>query len=258
MSTALLQPPATEEQLRERAKGLADDVEEQLLPDAGEANRSADPGAAAEVASRAQRVARREEFFETVRGAVMSIAGSPAWRAHDLATELLLLVERMRDVMKADPDAIDPEWRQREILQRMLVVLRAMVRQLMHDAIDRPEQAANFVAETLAGVEVSEVASLLATTPRMVNNYRKGEVRQIRKNPNRITLVGQLVYELQYSMTPRGILLWFDAPMPELGGRTPRELIDEDPAAHRLALIALVRGGRAQVDRGGVAYSAVE
>jgi hypothetical protein len=140
----------------------------------------------------------------------------------------------------------------------MLVVLRAMVRRLMHDAIDRPEQAARFVAEALADVEVSEVANLLDTTPRMVGNYRKGQVGQIRKNPNRITLIGQLVYELKNSMTPRGVLLWFDAPMPALDGRTPRELLDEDPAANRPALIAVARGGRAQVDRGGVAYGAVE
>lgn len=256
MSSMLLEPPATEEELRERAEELAGEVAEQLAP--------LEEAAAAVVAQQAggdspeQRVARRDAFFAELRGAVKSLAKSPAWRAHDLTTELLLLLESLRDEMAADADAADPEWRVREVLQRMLVVLRAMVRQLMHDTIDRPGQAAQFVARALTDVEVGEVAALLDTSARMVGNYRRGEVAQIRKNPNRVTLVGQLVYELHSSMTPRGVLLWFDAPMPALGGRTPRELLDEDPVAHRPALMALVRGGRAQTDRGGARYGAVD
>jgi hypothetical protein len=45
-------------------------------------------------------------------------------------------------------------------------------------------------------------------------------------------------------MTPGGILLWFDAPTDRLGGRTPRQLLDEDAVAHRDTLMALARGGR--------------
>ena len=253
MST-LLQPPATEDQLREYAEDLADEVAGQLAPsdppDVAPTRGATKPKAAL--------VARRQEFFGEVRAAAMSLAASPAWRAHDLTTELLLLVERLRDEIAADPDGIDPQWRVREVLQRMLTVLQAMVRQLMHAEIDRPEQAARFVADTLDDVGISEVAALLGISSRMVGNYRKGDVGQIRKDPARITTVGQLVYELHGSMTPRGVLLWFDARVPQLDGRTPRELLDEDPATHRAPLIALARGGRAQLDQGGVAYGAVE
>jgi hypothetical protein len=259
MSTAVLEPPTTEEQLRERAQELASEVEERLLPTADPPE--AEDGVTDTVASSEQTElvrAAAEGFFEELRAAVMSIARSPAWRAHGLTTELLLLMDQLRDLVEEDPEGNDPEWRQREALQRMLVVLQTMVRQLMHEAIDRPEQAARFVAEALADVEVSEVAGLLDITPRMVGNYRTGEVKQVRKNPNRITLIGQLVYELINSMTPRGVLLWFDAPMPGLNERTPRELIDDDPAAHRPALMALARGGRAQLDQGGALYGAVE
>ncbi len=257
MSLALLEPPTTEEHLRKRAEELAGDVVEHLAP--------AEEAAAATTAAvptadelRDERLARREAFFKQMRAATLNLTASPAWRTHDLTTELLLLVERLRDELAADTDATDPEWRVREVLQRMLVVLRAMVRQLMHNEIDRPEQAARFVAQALADVEVGEVASLLRTTPRMVRNYRTGEVAQIRKNAARVTLIGQLVYELRGSMTSRGVLLWFDARTPELGDRTPRELLDEDPATHRPALIAFARGGRAQTDRGGVAYGALD
>ncbi|HWK29384.1 MAG TPA: hypothetical protein VNS09_22665 [Solirubrobacter sp.] len=236
MSTALLEPPATVDELRERAEELAGDVAEQLEPPV------AGPAPPA--------------FFGPLRAAVLSLARSPAWRSHDLTTELLLLVERLRDELDADRTGTDPEWRVREVLQRMLVVLRAMVRQLEHNELDRPEHAARFVAQALADVEVGQVAALLDTSPRMVANYRRGHVGQLRKNPARVTLVAQLVHELLGSMTARGVLLWFDAR--QLDGRTPRELIDEDPATHRAALIALARGGRAQTDRGGARLGAVD
>jgi hypothetical protein len=249
MSSALLDPPTTQEELREAAEELAHGVEEHLEPST--ALEEADGETQA-------RVQARQAFFDELRAAVLLVAKSRAWRAHDLARELLVRVEDLRDAMAADPEATDPEWRQREVLQRMLVVLRAMIRQLAHDAIDRPEEAARFVANTLGDIEPSEVANLLDTSVRMVGNYRKGEVGQIRKNPNRITLIAQLVYELRYSMTPRGVLLWFDAPMSQLGDRTPRQLLDEDPVANRRALIALARGGRGQLDSGGVVYADLE
>src|ERR1035438_6272165 len=148
MPTAVLKPPTTEEELRERAEGLAQDVEEQLEA----------PIDTTENEQRDQRIAARATFFDALRAAVLAVAKSSAWRAHDLARELLLLVEEFRDAITADPDAQDPQWRQREALQRMLVVLHAMIRQLEHDAIDRPEKAAQLVAKTLIDVEVSEVA----------------------------------------------------------------------------------------------------
>jgi hypothetical protein len=241
----LLDPPTTEAALRERAEELAHDVEGRLEP------------ASADSEDAEARVAARQTFFDELRTVILSIAQSPAWRAHDLARDLLVLVEELRDAIEDDPEAEDPQWRQREVLQRLLVVLHTMLRQLEHGAIDGPEYAARFVAQTLATVEVNEVAALLDTSPKMVNKYRDGEVGQIRKNPHRITLVGQLVYELRYSMTPRGVLLWFDAPMEALDGRTPRQLLDEDPVANASTLITLSRGGRAQLDRGGVAYGDV-
>lgn len=250
MAVALLDPPATETALRDRAAELADEVETRY--------QGAPDHAATATPTTALPPAGVPEFFEWLRPQVMSIASSPAWREHDLTTELLLLLERLRDEIADDPQGDDPQWRVRETLQRVNVVLRAMVRQLMHESIDRPEHAAHFVASELSDVEVSKVAKLLGTTPRMVASYRTGDVRQIRKHPDRITLVGQLVYELKGSMTPRGVLLWFDAPMAALGERTPRDLLDEDPAAHRTALLRLARGGRAQLDQSGADSDGVD
>jgi hypothetical protein len=241
MCAAVLDPPATADQLLSRATELADDVTIAL-------ERPAATVIDEQERTRERRLARRQEFFAEVRAGVRNLAASPAWRKHDLTTELLLLMERLRDEIDADTDGMDPEWRVREVLQRTLVVLRAMVRQLEHNELDRPERAAAFVAQALADVEVGQVAALLDITPRMVANYRNGEVGTLRKNPARVTLVAQLVNELLGSMTERGALLWFDARM--LDGRTPRELIDEDPATHRQPLMSLARGGRAQTDQG--------
>jgi hypothetical protein len=251
MAIAPLEPPATTEELRERAAELAGEVTVRLQP-------AEQIGSAVAAAAREERVAQRDAFFMTLRHAATSIASSPAWRTHELTTELLLLMERLRDELAVDPEALDLQWRVREVLQRMVVVLQAMVRQLEHNELDRPEQAARFVVQALADIEVGQIAALLGTSPRMVTNYRRGEVAQIRKNPARITLVAQLVSELLGSMTARGVLLWFDARLPRLHDRTPRELIDEDPATSRQALIALARGGRAQTDRGGAVDDAVD
>ena len=112
------------------------------------------------------------------------------------------------------------------------------------------------MAKALADVEVGQVATLLGTSPRMVSNYREGKVGQIRKDPARITLVAQLVNELLGSMTPRGALLWF-----ELRGcsRPDAARADRRGRGHlRAPLIALARGGRAQTDRGGARYGALD
>jgi hypothetical protein len=75
----------------------------------------------------------------------------------------------------------------------MHVVVRAMLRRLDHEAIDDPTVAAKFVAEELRSVEAGEVARLLGATTKSVRNWRDGRVEQIKRNPDRIVLIGQLV-----------------------------------------------------------------
>ena len=65
--------------------------------------------------------------------------------------------------------------------------------------------------------------------------------------PQRITLIGQLIYEVRNSTTPHGILMWFDRQREQLGGRTPRELLDADLSEATARLVPLARGGRAQL-----------
>lgn len=239
MTPALLEPATTDAALRDQAAVIWHELDEELALERPEQ---------ALAAERKQRVRHRQKLFEDLRTAILLLARSPAWRTHDLALELLLVLEDLRAEIELDPDGADPKWRQRAALMRMRVVVQAMIRQLDHLAIDDPPFAAKLVAETLAEIEPGEVARLLGASVKSVENWRSGRVEQIKRNPNRIALVGQLVYELRGTMTPRGILLWFDAPREQLRGRTPRELIDDDVAAAADRLLPLARGGRGQLD----------
>jgi DNA-binding transcriptional regulator YiaG len=236
--------PFTDAELRERVEALERDVFAALKPYQEPSTRDLrnDP------VSRKRRVSARERWFERVQGEILELARNPAWRDHGLTVELLLTLEDVRAEIALDRDALDADWKVRYPMKLMHVVAQAMLRQLDHAAIDDPAYAARFVAEELRNVEIREVARLLGATTKSVRNWREGRVEQIKRNPDRITLIGQLAYELRNSTTGHGILFWFDAPREQFGGRTPRELIDADVADAGRKLLPLARGGRAQLD----------
>lgn len=236
--------PTTGDALRERIEALAHDLHAALKPYDEPSTRDLrnDP------VSRKRRVAERDRWFERVRGEILVLARDRAWRDHALKVELLLTLEDLRAEIALDRDALDEGWKVRYAMKIMEDVVRAMLRQLDHAAIDEPAYAARFVAEELRNVEVREVARLLGATTKSVRNWREGRVEQIKRNPGRITLIGQLAYELRNSMTGHGILFWFDRSREQFGGRTPRELIDADVTDAAKKLLPLARGGRAQLD----------
>jgi hypothetical protein len=236
--------PTTGDALRERIEALERDVSAALKPYQVPSTRDLrnDP------VSRKRRVTGRERWFERVRGEILGLARDPAWRDHALMIELLLTLEDLRAEIALDRDALDEGWKVRYAMKTMHVVVQAMLRQHDHAAIDEPAFAARFVAEELRNVEVREVARLLGATTKSVRNWRDGRVEQIKRNPERISLIGQLVYELRNSWTGHGILMWFDVPREQFGERTPRELIDADVADATRKLLPLARGGRAQLD----------
>ena len=216
--SVLAASPMTGDALRERIEALALDLDAALTPYDEPSTRDLrnDP------VSRKRRVNARDRWFERVRSEILGLARDPAWRDHALMIELLLTHEDLRAEIALDPDALDPEWKVRYVMKIMRVVVAAMLRQLDHEAIDDPVVAAKLVADELRNVEVGEVARLLGTTRKSIRNWRGGRIDQIKRNPDRIVLVGQLVYELRNSTTGHGILLWFDAPREQFGGRTPR------------------------------------
>jgi hypothetical protein len=244
MSAVADASPTTGDALRERLEALERNVFSALEPYQEPSTRDLrnDP------VSRKRRVGERDRWFERVRSEILGLARDPAWRDHALMIELLLTLEDVRAEIALDRDALDEGWKVRYAMKLMHVVVQAMLRQHDHAAIDDPAFAARFVAEELRNVEIAEVARLLGATTKSVRNWRDGRVEQIKRNPDRITLIGQLAYELRNSMTGHGILFWFDAAREQFGGRTPRELIDADVTDAAEKLLPLARGGRAQLD----------
>jgi hypothetical protein len=242
--SALATPPTPGDGLYERVEALAHELDAALKPYDEPSTRDLrnDP------VSRKRRVSERDRWFQRVRGEILGLARDPAWRDHALKVELLLTLEDLRAEIAADAGALDEGWKVRYAMKIVQDVVRAMLRQLDHAAIDDPAFAARFVAEELRNVEVREVARLLGATTKSVRNWRDGRVEQIKRNPNRITLIGQLVYELRNSMTGHGILFWFDASREQFRNKTPRELIDADVTDAAEKLLPLARGGRAQLD----------
>lgn len=239
-------PPTltTDDLLREHVEGLERELTAAIEPyqPPNERDLRMDP------LSRKRRVRARDRWFEHLRAEIVEIARSPAWRDHALTVELLLTLEELRASIEGDPEGLDERWHVRAAMQIMRVVVQAMLRQIDHEAIDDPAVAARFVAEELRNVDAGKVARLLGATTKSVRNWREGRVEQIKRNPERITLIGQLVYELRNSMTSHGILLWFDAPRDHWGDRTAREMIDANVADAARKLLPHVRGGRGQLD----------
>jgi hypothetical protein len=62
-----------------------------------------------------------------------------------------------------------------------------------------------------------------------------------------VVVIAQVVRRLRGSLTPRGLLMWFDAERDQLDGATPLQLIERDVAVAHSALLALAEGGRGQL-----------
>ena len=178
------EPPTTSGELRRRARDLADSVLAVVESggSAGDARRHVPE----------RELAGRPGFFLDFRASVRALAASPALRAHDLSTDLLLLTERLRDEIDADLDGADAEWQIREVLTRIVGVLDAMIRRLDDDELDDPEVAFRFVLQRLARADIGRVATLLGVSPQMVHDYREGDVGALRGSPPRVVLVARL------------------------------------------------------------------
>jgi hypothetical protein len=160
---------------------------------------------------------------------------------------LLVLLFDLQETLEGDAVGADPEWQARRALLRMRDVLDTMRRRLGHERLDDPGEAARFVASALDGVERESVAELLGVGERSVRNWQQGAVAQIRKNPDRVVLVAQLVETLLGSWTPRGVVAWFHTPRAQLGGKAPLSLIERDAQASAVPLRELARSERGQL-----------
>jgi hypothetical protein len=211
----------------------------------GGAGRDTGPEAGRPASSVSASKRQQLEWFAAVREEITTLAGNDDWGDDAVARKLLLRLFLLEQAVSAD-DGHDGEWRVREHATVMVDLLKLMQRRIEHADLDKPTEAAKFVAETLSDLDDREIAPLLGVDPKTVSNWRQGKVAAVRKNPDRVVLVAQLLYELRSSWTSRGLLMWFSSEHPALG-RPPIELMGEDLGRHAETLRSLARAERGQL-----------
>lgn len=152
-------------------------------------------------------------------------------------TNLLTLLRQAREAYASDNS---------EGLALSLVGMKTVIarirNQSRHAQIEKPSEALAFLDSSLDGWTADDLARVVGAQPRVLTNWRSGtQPRPAARE--RLLLVTELVADLRTTMTARGVRMWFDNPVPQLDDRSPQQLLDEDVAGHRTALLAFVRGG---------------
>jgi hypothetical protein len=178
--------------------------------------------------------------------AVRRFAADPGWSNHPVVHELLEETIKLHEHAALDPDGEDPNWEIRAIIGQIEDLLATLRREIAHERLEDPASAARFVLRELESVDQKAVADLLGCDARTIRSWKSGDTSTIRKNPERIVLVGQLIFDLRNAMTAHGILAWFNRPRHQLGDRPPVELLS-DPVSARQPLRNLARGIRGQL-----------
>jgi len=190
----------------------------------------------------------RHAWFATLEDAVLELSAALPEGAEDYdARKLLEFLVGLRRAIDADADGRDARGEVELTTLAMRDVARRIVRRLEHDELDDPRAAAAAVFALLQGAGAGELARLLGVSTKTVGAWRAGG--PVERNAPRVVLVAQLLTYLRPSLTAAGLVQWFDAPRPQLGGRTPLELLDgrAGAASAREPLSALARGTRGQL-----------
>lgn len=192
------------------------------------------------------RAERRLAWYRGVEDAVLDLSNAMPEGVDDYdVRKLLELMLDLRRHLENDPRAEDPGGEIELTTLQAADIVRRTRRRLLHQRLDEPTAAIDFILHVLAGVPVGEVALLLNVSTKTVATWRQGGA--VRHNARRVVLVAQVLAYLRKFMTPRGMIMWFDAQRDQIGCKTPLELLAEDEAAAYPALIGLARGGCGQL-----------
>ncbi len=182
---------------------------------------------------------RRLQWYLGVENAVLDLSTALPQGTEDYDARKLF--EFLIELRRAVDEGGDIEL----AAMKMRDVVARIGRRLEHDALDDPRAAADAIFRTLPGAGAGDLSRLLGVSTKTVGAWKAGG--PVTRNAARVVLIGQLLTYLRASMTPAGLVMWFDAPRAQLDGRTPLELLDADEAAARHELVALARGGRGQL-----------
>jgi hypothetical protein len=233
MAIALLDPD-TRESLRSQAGQVEDLVEWSV---------DAHPVAAEELD---EQLARRREWYLGLEDSVRDLVDAlPAGVEDFEARQLFVFLTELRRALEADSTASDADGAVQLAAARVGDVARRMARRLEHAALEDADAAAGYVLEQLGSVGVSDLARVLGVSTKTVGAWRAG--KPVRQKAERVKLVAQLVSYLRYSMTPTGLVMWFENEADLLGGRSPLGLMDESVSGAWEPLVSYARGGRGQL-----------
>lgn len=194
----------------------------------------------------AQAAAERASWYASLEDSVLDLSNALPRGTEDYdARKLFEFLVGLRRAIDADPTAADAQGEVELATLKMRDVVRRIARRLEHDDLDDPRNAVDSILATLSGVPVGDLARMLGVSTKTVGAWRAG--RPVTRNVPRIVVLAQLLTYLRASMTPTGLVMWFDAPREQIGGRTPLALLDEGGAPAREALVSLARGARGQL-----------
>lgn len=109
--------------------------------------------------------------------------------------------------------------------------------------LDDVSCAARLLLDATAGQPERAAADLLTVSVSTLQRWAADG----RATPHpRASCVARCVFHLRHGMTAAGVIAWWDHPRWELGGRTPRAMLDELPDSAP-ALVALASGSREMV-----------
>jgi uncharacterized protein (DUF2384 family) len=105
---------------------------------------------------------------------------------------------------------------------------------------DRPaKELTRWLVETI-DVPQARLAELFEVSPRTFQRWVSAtdESEPTGAEARRVRIVAHLVGHLRHALTGQGALEWLEQPHPRIGGRTPRELLDDPDALSQLTRLA--------------------
>ena len=193
-----------------------------------------------------ERRERRIAWYHRLYDALFDLVNAlPAGTEDYESLQLFKLLAELRLAMDEDTKVIDKDARVSLTAMKMGDVVRRLARRVEHSVLENPDEAARFVLAQLSELPVTDIARLLGVTTKTVGSWRGGS--PVRQKAGRVKLVAQLVSYLRYSMTPTGMLMWFENEADMLNGRSPIQVLDESVSSAWMPLISYARGGRAQL-----------
>lgn len=197
-------------------------------------------------AQAAARVERRTDWYDDIEACVVGLSRTLPAGAEDYdVRKLFEFLLELRNAIERDPEGADPAGEVELAKMKMGDVVHRVGRRLMHEQLDDPRAAADYVFDALRGVGVGDLARLLGVSTKTIYTWKAGG--QVARGVRRVVTVAQILTYIRASMTPLGLVMWFDAPRDQLAERTPLQVLDENVDRARPILIELARGARGQL-----------